>query len=259
MKKSKIVILSAFLLLFLSLALSGENIKSAEDILKDFVLSYQEKAPADESEIFGIQITGEKGGEWHIRIEPGKKVFLAKGKAPLPTFYFTMDFTTLKKIHYGEMNILTAMGRARASDPAPADIKFTEGFIPTPALLAKVLPLIFHFFTLGSPEIVHYGEPYSRSVHGGNMVIFYYEKGLRTAWAQVKKGMVVNQDLKDQTNPFPTLVIAIKGKARLGVGEKIYTLEAGTAIFIPAGMPHQFWNEEEEPAECILIMFGKEA
>jgi len=57
-------------------------------------------------------------------------------------------------------------------------------------------------------------------VHGGNMVIFYYEQGLRTAWAQIKKGM---------------------------------------AVYIPAGMAHQVWNEDEEPAECILIMFGKGA
>jgi mannose-6-phosphate isomerase-like protein (cupin superfamily) len=52
------------------------------------------------------------------------------------------------------------------------------------------------------------------------MVIFYYEQGLRTAWAQIKKGM---------------------------------------AVYIPAGMAHQVWNEDEEPAECILIMFGKGA
>lgn len=31
------------------------------------------------------------------------------------------------------------------------------------------------------------------------------------------------------------------------------------AVHIPAGTRHQFWNEDEEPAECILIMFGKGA
>jgi quercetin dioxygenase-like cupin family protein len=43
------------------------------------------------------------------------------------------------------------------------------------------------------------------------------------------------------------------------LGGKVYSLEKGVALYIPAGMPHQFWNDEDEPAEGIIIMFGKGA
>lgn len=264
-----ILMLAVFLSGCLGLALSEETSplksasvgeeKKAQEILAVFVDSYSKKVASDESQIFGLQVQGEGGGEWTVSVEPGKKVFLLKDKPSRPTFYYTLNVDTLRKIHRGELNILTAMGRARASDTAPADIQFMEGFLPSPETLGKILPLTFHFFTLGSPEFIPYGEAYSRFVHGGNMVIFYYEPGLRTAWAQVKKGMVINQDEKDQTNPFPTLVIGIRGKAKAKLGGKVYSLDQKAALFIPAGMPHQFWNEEDEPAECLLIMFGKGA
>ena len=170
-----------------------------------------------------------------------------------------MDWATLKKIQRKEINALTAMGKARASDTAPANINIMEGFNPTPELLGKILTVTFHFFTIGTSEFIPFGERLSRFVHGGNMVVFYYEPGLRTAWAQIKKGMVVNKDVEDQGNPFPTLAIGIKRKATIKLGDKTYPLEEGMAVYIPAGVSHQIWNESDEPAECVLMMFGKEA
>jgi mannose-6-phosphate isomerase-like protein (cupin superfamily)/putative sterol carrier protein len=251
-----------FLTLLLDLLMFGPAAaqeKSAETIIADFASSYKAKVTGEQAEIFGIQIQGEGGGEWYVQVEPGRKVTLHSGMPPQPTFCFTMDLATLKKIQRKEINVLTAMGRARASDKAPADIIFMKDFNPTPETMGRILPLPFHFFTLGTPEFISFGEEFSRFVHGGNMVLFYYETGLRTAWAQIKKGMVINKDVKDQVNPFPTLAIGIKGKAKAKLGEKVYLLEEGMAVYIPAGMPHQVWNESDEPAECILIMFGKGA
>ena len=233
------------------------QVKSAEAIITDFVNSYKAKVSEEKAEIFGIQVQGEGGGEWYVLVEPGRNVTLHPGMPPQPTFCFTMDLATLKKIQEKEINVLTAMGKARASDKAPADIIFMEGFNPTPEVFGKILPVPFHFFTIGTPEFIRFGEKFSRFVHGGNMVLFYYETGLRTAWAQIKKGMVINKDVKDQVNPFPSLAIGIKGKAKAKLGEKTYSLEEGMAVYIPAGMTHQVWNESDEPAECILIMFGK--
>ncbi len=253
--------------IFIFLALWGlmastaiaEKANDAETILADFVNSYKEKAPRDQNQIFGVQISGENGGDWWVRIAPGGDVTLHRGKASRPTYFFTMDLATLRKIRGGELNALTAMGKARESDTAPADIDVMEGFSMTPEVIAEILPLTFHFFTIGSPEFIPFGEKYSRFVHGGNMSVFYYEPGLRTAWAEIKKGMVINKDTRDQVNPFPSLMIGIRGRAKARLGAKVYSLEEGNAVFIPAGMPHQFWNESDEPAQCIIIMFGKGA
>ena len=88
---------------------------------------------------------------------------------------------------------MTAVGRERMSDKTPLDIGFIEGFLPSMDFIyGTLMPLGFHFFSRGKPEVISYGEKFSRFVHGGNTVIFYYQKGLRISWYQVKKGMKIN-------------------------------------------------------------------
>ena len=255
---------SLFFVLFLStLALyarePGKNQKSAEEMLRDFAASYQQKTVKKEPGSFGLEIPGKDGGKWTVEIKSGGQVIVRKGFPEKPTFYFTMDLATLTKIYNGELNALTAAGRARISDPAPADIKFMEGAQPGPETMQKILHYAFHFFVLGTPEIILFDENHSRFVHGGNVVVFYYSRGLRTAWYQVKKGMVINKEEKDQINPFPTLFICIRGEGKARLGEKTITLKKGMMVYIPEGMSHMFWNEIEEPFEGIIIMFGEKA
>ena len=185
---------------------------------------------------------------------------LNQGFPEEPTFYLVTDPGTLERIHAGEMNALTAAGRARMSDPTPLDFGFMEGFQPSPEFLSDVmLPLGFHFFNRGRPEIVYFGEEYSRNVHGGNAVIFYYQQGLRTGWYQVRPGMKINENLDDAVNPFPTLFIITKGEGRGRLGEKEMDLREGMSVYVPAGMVHQFRTEKEPGMEFVIIMFGEGA
>jgi|Deesub1362B_J571_1020462.scaffolds.fasta_scaffold00001_70 mannose-6-phosphate isomerase-like protein (cupin superfamily)/putative sterol carrier protein len=254
----KYLIFSVILSFFLSLAggkLLGQE-KSAAEIIKDLAASYQKKADEKEEGIFGIEITGEGGGEWTICIKPGKKVTVHEGEPKEPTFILTTDLSTLRNIYKGRLTALTAAGRAKASDSAPVDIKFMAGVKPSPEIMKKIFHYGFHFFIQGSPEIVYFDEDHSRFVHGGNVVIFYYTTGLRTAWYQIKKGMVINQDETDQVNPFPTIFICIRGEGKAKLGGKTIILRKGMMVYIPAGMSHMFWNENDEPMEGIIIMFG---
>jgi uncharacterized RmlC-like cupin family protein len=115
----------------------------------------------------------------------------------------------------------------------------------------------FHFWTRGLPEIVGFGpDTRSRLVHGAQAKVLYYEKGLRSGWYQIRKGQHVNADPGDQKNPFPTLVIMIKGTAKARIGGKPIELKPGTCLHIPRGVTHEFWNDRDEPAECIIVMFG---
>jgi mannose-6-phosphate isomerase-like protein (cupin superfamily) len=246
---------------------SAANMKdssiSIEKMLEEFVNDYEKNDELPGSPItFGIQITGEEGGKWAVSIDATKqdKVTLTKGFPSQPTFYVVTDAVTLRKIFNGEINALTAAGRARMSDKAPLDFEFMEGFQPSMDFISDVmLSLGFHFFNRGKPEIIPFGEEYSRIVHGGHAVVFYYQTGLRTAWYKVKPGMYVNKDLKDATNPFPTLFIVTKGEGRGRLGDKIISLREGMTIFIPAGMVHQIWTEGDKSLEGIVIMFGKGA
>ena len=230
--------------------------KTAAEIIKDLAAAYQQKADEKEEGIFGIEVKGEGGGMWTVSIEPGRKVKVQEGEPEKPTFILTTDLLTLRKIYQGEINALTAAGRAKASDRAPVDIKFMPGVQPSPEIMKKLLHYGFHFFIQGTPEIVYFDEAHSRFVHGGNVVIFYYTTGLRTAWYQIKKGMVINQDESDQVNPFPTIFICTRGEGQAKLGGKTITLRKGMMVYIPAGMAHMFWNENNEPMEGIIIMFG---
>jgi len=236
---------------------------SIEKMLAEFVNDYEKNDELPGSPItFGIQITVEQGGKWAVSIDATKqdKVTLTEGFPSQPTFYVVTDAVTLRKIFNGEINALTAAGRARMSDKAPLDIEFMEGFQPSMDFISDVmLSLVFHFFNRGKPEIIPFGEEYSRIVHGGHAVVFYYQTGLRTAWYKIKPGMFINKDLKDAVNPFPTLFIVTKGKGQGRLGDKTMSLHEGMTVFVPAGMVHQVWAESGEGFEAIIIMFGKGA
>ena len=172
--------------LFLSSAQSAE-LRSAEEILRSYAEDFQSDPAAAEPITFGIKVSGEGGGEWHV-VVGGKKaangdyqVDLVRGLPPNPAAFYTLSLAALRKIDSGEINALTAMGRARASDTAPMDIGLMDGFEPAPDFFGRLIPFTFHFWTRGVPEIVNFGRPQSREVHGANMVIFYYQEGLRSA------------------------------------------------------------------------------
>lgn len=246
-----------------STAKAKESSPPIENMLRGFVNDYEKNDKLPESPIsFGIHITGDEGGKWTVSInkENQDKVTLTKGFPSQPTFYLVTDAITIRKIFNGEMNALTAAGRARMSDKTPMNFGFMEGFQASMEFISDVMmPLGFHFFNREKPEIIPFGEEYSRIIHGGHSVLFYYQKGLRTAWYKIKKGMFINKDLKDAVNTFPTLFIFTKGKGQGRLGDKTIPLHEGIAIFVPADMVHQFWTESDEGLEFIIIMFGKGA
>lgn len=247
----------------LSAASPQKESPGIEKILTEFVKDYKMNDRLPEIPVtFGIRVKGDVEEKWTVHIDNGsrEKVSLKKGFPAAPTFYLKTDFLTLKKIYDGKMNALTAAGRARMSDKTPMDFGFMEGFTVTPEYISRViLPLGFHFFNRGKPEIIRFGESYSRKIHGANAVIFYYQEGLRTGWYQLKKGMVINEKIEESANPFPTLFIITKGKGEGRLGERNLKLEEGMTLFVPAGMIHQFRTEDAQGMEFVIIMFGEGA
>ena len=232
--------------------------KDVRTILAGYAKDYETDVTFNKDVTFAVKVDD---AFWHVKAkakteESPAKVSVFEGKPEAPTFFFFTDLETLNKIDNGEMNALTGAAKAFSSDFAPFDADVMEGFIPDENFLNTLLSVYFHFWTKGLPERIPYGLNYTRFTHGAQAAIFYYQPGFRSGYVAIKKGQHANEDEKSKSNPFPTLLIAIKGKGKMIINGTESILAAGEAVLIPAGVTHEFLNEYDEPLECILLMFG---
>lgn len=185
---------------------------------------------------------------------------LRPGPPPEPAMAYRLSIETLRAIDLGEVNALTAMAAAHPDDPRPMSLTPMDGFRPpSQAFVERLFPFTFHFWTRGLSEIVPFGSDRTREVHGAHATVFYYEKGLRSAWIEMRKGEHANRDPRDQENPFPTMLIVVRGKDEGRIGGELVRAGEGQMIFLSAGVSHEFWNPHDEPVQGILLMFGEGA
>jgi mannose-6-phosphate isomerase-like protein (cupin superfamily) len=250
--------LTALLLAFLALPALAVERNPAEAILDAYAQAWRgaQAMPMDAPLVLSIAVSGEGGGEFSVHLPPDGPGRVEPGAPAEFTLGYETDIDFLRRLDRGEINALTAMGQARGSDPTPMRLKLPEGVRFTPATRDLLLPLTFHFWNREWPPRIPFGEAHARFVHGGNAVVFFYQGGVRSAWYQIKPGMHVNREPGDQSNPFQSLLVVIRGAiaARLDGNETLLT--EGEAVFIPAGMRHEFWAEGEQSGEAILVMFG---
>ncbi|MDC8004688.1 cupin domain-containing protein [Aureisphaera galaxeae] len=236
--------------------------RKASDIILSYVEDYRNDRFAAEPILFGIEVPDQ--GKWTVQVTGKKKgdtweVLLTDGLPQKPTFVYNIEFETLQAIDQGIINALTAQGKAFAGDYTPMSVQNMDGFEPTAEADAKINPFSFHFWTRGFPEIIPFGEGTTRRAHGSNFTVFYYETGIRTAWYRIMPEERVRDDAREQAAPFPMIVVAIKGTTEGEVDGQRVSISEGNTIFIPANVMHKWWNETDEAAEAVLIMFGKGA
>ena len=232
---------------------------TAAEIINSYVVDYRKDRFASDPMLFGVEVP--EHGQWTVHVtgqQVGEEweVTLTDGLPEEKTFIYRIEFPTLQAINAGELNPLTAQGKAFVGDYTPMSVSMMEGYEPTADEYAAINPFSFHFWTRGFPEIIPFSEGLTRRAHGSNFVVFYYETGLRTAWYRVLPEEKVRHDPREQAMPFPMMVVAIKGTTEGEVDGQRVTLPEGNTIFIPPFVNHKWWNETDEATEAILIMFG---
>lgn len=260
----KIILLLAFIAPALASKAqqTEQTFETSEQIIRSYVEDFRTDRFAADTTYFGITVKGI--GSWTIHatgkaLDQGWEVLMEVGAPKNPTFYYEVEYETLKAIHEGHINALTAQGKAFSSDYAPMDAKNMSGYTPSKAQDDKVNPFSFHFWTRGYPEIIPFGAGMTRRAHGSNFVIFYYEEGLRTAWYRILPGERVRDDAREQAAPFPMMGVTIKGTIEGEVDGQRITVPEGNTVFIPANVAHKWWNEQDEEVQVVLIMFGNGA
>lgn len=230
---------------------------SALSILNGYAADYAVDPTLAAPVQFGVKV----GEDFYtVDVVPHGKAGARKGAPKTPTFYFTVESVDyLKKLERGEFAALTLMGKAFESDVTPMDFAMMDGFEPPEDFGETLLPLIFHFWTKGKPEIVKTTPEATRFVHGTNLGVLYYQPGFRSAWFNIRPGDHVNENPDSRTNPFPTLVIMARGAATARIDGVDTPFREGEAMLIPAGVSHEFLNDGDAPAFGYIIMFGEGA
>ncbi len=256
--RSKTIVRLALFCLCLQASLCFSQQKDAKSIIEGYAKDYQNDVTFVKDVTFAVKVGD---AYWHVKAKAKTEESLAKvtvhdGKPEQPSFYFDTNLETLNKVDRGEMSALTGAAKAFSTDYAPFDADVMEGFNPDKGFLKTLMSVYFHFWTKGLPERIPYGLDYTRFTHGAQASIFYYQPGFRSGYVAIKKGQHANEDEKSKSNPFPTLLIAIKGEGKMIINGVESILTAGEAVLIPAEVKHEFMNENDAPLECILLMFG---
>ncbi len=232
-----------------------------EAILERFVEDYK-LDPSLRKGTFGIHIEKD---QWYVKARPATdsqpaSVTLHHSSPAEPTWYFTIDeIDTLRKMDRRELNPGTASVAAFSHEATPLDVETMDGYQPGPGFTKELFATLFHFWTRGLPEVIPYGERHTRFTHGTDAVVFYYQAGFRSGWFSLKKGQHANKDPRSQVNEFQSLLVITRGTGTALIGGVETILKEGESVFIPEGVSHEFWNDNEEPMQGVLLMFGENA
>jgi len=234
--------------------LASGNDRTASPILESYAAAWrgEDEFPLEKAITLGIWVDGvgytirlaNSGGEFFV-IEPD-----------MFDWGFETNLATLRKLDSGRLNALTAMGQARATDPIPLDIRLPDNFSEDFNVQGFFIPLTLHFWNREWPETIKFGEDQSRFVHGANTSVLIYDEGLRTAWYQLKPGMHINSNPVDQVNDFDTALVVTKGKFRGKIDGIEREFSEGETVLVPTGISHEFYADNDEYGEFIIMMWG---
>ena len=241
---------------FSSNLLSGEGLTEKEtpaQILEKMATSFGNDLTSPMFLLVNIEITDEFEGNWQIVVN-GKEVKLNKiqeGQSHTPPqVTLSMSKETLDKINDGIWTATTAVAQSKASDPTPINIRFAPG-LSLAKLEEEMLFFMDHFINWRQPETFDLGLEHTRPAHGGHVIPLHYGRGFRSGWCVIKKGEKVNSE--GEKNPFPQMIIGLKGTAFIEINGKSYKFLTGQCVFIPPNSTHKIWNEDDEPAVGIMM------
>ncbi len=254
---SRIITLTIFLF-FNSLAISQVNEsfnKRFEEMLVQWANAYEKKIPDTEIDTLNFHLKN-TDSHWHITIQ-NKTCQVIKGKNPLSKMVITANFETYSRIFNGELNGMTAIGRASVHQSAPLDMWLENGMTLRKINWEKLYYTVTNFFNTHPHNKVLLGREHSRNVHGGNVVALYYSVGFRSAYYNMQPGETLNES--GEKDPFNQSFVIISGKGFAKIGNDTLTIAANEAYYIKPNIEHKVWTDSNEGISLVWNAWGNEA
>jgi len=64
--------------------------------------------------------------------------------------------------------------------------------------------------------------------------------------------------MPNHTNSVEHEQFVLRGRARIGIGDEVFEVQANNVVFIPAGVPHWYQNIGDEPFEFLCLVPNQE-
>jgi mannose-6-phosphate isomerase-like protein (cupin superfamily) len=260
--KRTYLILAIFLISFFSCLNSfntyalerQKNVPSFEEMIIDWASVYMKKISSNYTDTLNLHLK-DTDSHWYITIANNNfKIYNEKN--PQAKMVITADFETYKKIYTGELNGMTAIGRASVHQSAPLDMWLENGMTIRKINWEKLYYTVTNFFNAHPHNKVLLGREHSRNVHGGNVVALYYSVGFRSAYYNMQPGETLNES--GEKDPFNQSFVIISGKGFAKIGNDTLSIAANEAYYIKPNIEHKVWTDSNEGISLVWNAWGNE-
>jgi mannose-6-phosphate isomerase-like protein (cupin superfamily) len=223
--------------------------------LTDWSDAFLQKTPQDYKDTLNFHLK-DNDTYWRVVFSSGE-FSIHHGKGEHAKIILTAYLKTYRRLHSGELNPLTAAGRASITEPAELDFLLESGMTLRNIDWNYAYFTLINFLNRHPHNKVKLGKVHSKIVHGGNVVGMYYSPGFRSAWYHIAKGQMLNED--GEKDPFHQSFTIISGNGYAKLGNDIFLINENEAYYIRPNLEHKIWTENEDGITLIWNAWGKEA
>ena len=112
---------------------------------------------------------------------------------------------------------------------------------------------------LEKPKVVRVSEVRAELVPNtkGTMIRVLFSPEETLTYAMRVFEMEPGGHIPAHKHPWEHEIFILEGKVKAKVGDKVFTLEPGTAIYIPPNIVHEYWNIGNSKAKFICTIPNK--
>jgi mannose-6-phosphate isomerase-like protein (cupin superfamily) len=263
MKKSIIALATFCLVIFCAATTFGQESHSDpktnagtsisfEEMLHAWSKAFLLKIPEGYTDTLNLHVK-DTNSHWHVIIA-NDSYRIIEGKNLKARLILTGNLDVYRQVYTGQLNAMTAAGRASIREAAPLDMMFENGMTYRQMNWEYAYFTMINFFNVHPNNKALLGREHARKVHGAHAVALYYTPGFRSAYYNIAKGETLNES--GEKDPFNQSFIIISGEGYAKIGNDTLMIKANEAFYIKPNLEHKVWTDSEEGLSLIWNAWG---